>query len=135
MIFKCNVCLWVHILVDWQDDADRKEETLAIIADLLGFSWTGKISHVYIHMQFFYISFSVYISFICFTCCSVIHHPSPELARELEFSEDDIQLVRTENPNSLQEQSHALLQHWVEREGKHATGTSHPVKCLFVGGN
>uniref|UniRef100_A0A671XEE1 Ankyrin 2a, neuronal n=1 Tax=Sparus aurata TaxID=8175 RepID=A0A671XEE1_SPAAU len=73
-------------LVDWQDDADRKEETLAIIADLLGFSWT-------------------------------------ELARELEFSEDDIQLVRTENPNSLQEQSHALLQRWVEREGKHATGT------------
>ncbi|XP_054635265.1 ankyrin-2-like isoform X2 [Dunckerocampus dactyliophorus] len=70
--------------VDWQDDADRKEETLAIIADLLGFSWT-------------------------------------ELARELEFSEDDIQSVRSENPNSLQEQSHALLQRWVEREGKHAT--------------
>ncbi|KAK1886178.1 Ankyrin-2 [Dissostichus eleginoides] len=70
--------------VDWQDDADRKEETLAIVADLLGFSWT-------------------------------------ELARELEFSEDDIKLVRTENPNSLQEQSHALLQRWVEREGKHAT--------------
>lgn len=46
-----------------------------------------------------------------------------ELARELEFSEDDIQSVRTENPNSLQEQSHALLQRWVEREGKHATGT------------
>ncbi|XP_035856186.1 ankyrin-3 isoform X7 [Sander lucioperca] len=70
--------------LDWQDDADRKEETLAIVADLLGFSWT-------------------------------------ELARELEFSENDIQLVRTENPNSLQEQSHALLQRWVEREGKHAT--------------
>ncbi|XP_074486284.1 uncharacterized protein ank2a isoform X2 [Sebastes fasciatus] len=70
--------------VDWQDDADRKEETLAIVADLLGFSWT-------------------------------------ELARELEFSEDDIQYVRAENPNSLQEQSHALLQRWVEREGKHAT--------------
>ncbi|KAM8878531.1 uncharacterized protein ank2a isoform 11-T11 [Spinachia spinachia] len=68
----------------WQDDADRKEETLAIVADLLGFSWT-------------------------------------ELARELEFSEVDIQLVRTENPHSLQEQSHALLQRWVEREGKHAT--------------
>uniref|UniRef100_A0A3Q2VV69 Ankyrin 2a, neuronal n=1 Tax=Haplochromis burtoni TaxID=8153 RepID=A0A3Q2VV69_HAPBU len=71
-------------VIDWQEDADRKEETLAIISDLLGFSWT-------------------------------------ELARELEFSEDDIQLVRTENPNSLQEQSHALLQRWVEREGKHAT--------------
>ncbi|XP_068178721.1 ankyrin-3-like [Antennarius striatus] len=70
--------------LDWQDDADRKEETLAIIADLLGFSWT-------------------------------------ELARELEFNEDDIQILRTENPNSLQEQSHALLQHWVEQEGKYAT--------------
>uniref|UniRef100_A0A674DYC2 Ankyrin-2-like n=1 Tax=Salmo trutta TaxID=8032 RepID=A0A674DYC2_SALTR len=64
-----------------------KEETLAIIADLLGFSWT-------------------------------------ELARELEFNEDEIQEVRTENPNSLQEQSHALLQRWAEREGKHATEDS-----------
>uniref|UniRef100_A0A3Q4HJD9 Ankyrin 2a, neuronal n=1 Tax=Neolamprologus brichardi TaxID=32507 RepID=A0A3Q4HJD9_NEOBR len=83
-------------VIDWQVDADRKEETLAIISDLLGFSWT-------------------------------------ELARELEFSEDDIQLVRTENPNSLQEQSHALLQRWVEREGKHATGPYHFVlnECLL----
>ncbi|KAG7276773.1 hypothetical protein CRUP_001914 [Coryphaenoides rupestris] len=69
---------------DDEDDVDRKEETLAIIADLLGFSWT-------------------------------------ELAKELEFSGDEIQLVRTENPNSLQEQSHALLQRWTHREGKHAT--------------
>lgn len=54
----------------------------------------------------------------CHPICNAL-----ELARELEFSEDDIKLVRTENPNSLQEQSHALLQRWVEREGKHATGT------------
>uniref|UniRef100_H3DKB5 Ankyrin 2a, neuronal n=1 Tax=Tetraodon nigroviridis TaxID=99883 RepID=H3DKB5_TETNG len=67
-----------------QDPLKSKEETLTIIADLLGFSWT-------------------------------------ELAKELEFSENDIQSVRTDNPNSLQEQSHALLQRWVEREGKHAT--------------
>ncbi|KAM9769479.1 uncharacterized protein ank2a isoform 6-T6 [Menidia menidia] len=73
--------------VDWQDDADRKEETITIIADLLGFSWT-------------------------------------ELARELEFNDEDIRLVRSENPNSLQEQSHALLQRWVDREGKHATEDS-----------
>lgn len=53
--------------------------------------------------------------------CFEIYHT--ELAKELEFSEDDIQLVRTQNPSSLQEQSHALLQRWVEREGKHATGT------------
>uniref|UniRef100_A0AAY5KMU6 Ankyrin 2a, neuronal n=1 Tax=Esox lucius TaxID=8010 RepID=A0AAY5KMU6_ESOLU len=73
--------------VDWHDDTDRKEEMLAIIADLLGFSWT-------------------------------------ELARELEFNEDEIQGVRTDNPNSLQEQSHALLQRWAEQEGKHATEDS-----------
>ncbi|XP_063075287.1 uncharacterized protein LOC134465518 isoform X2 [Engraulis encrasicolus] len=73
-----------HDKLDWQDDADRKEETLAIVSDLLGFSWT-------------------------------------ELAKELEFNEDEIQVVRSENPNSLQEQSQALLQRWVEREAKHAT--------------
>uniref|UniRef100_A0A8C1YDZ2 Ankyrin 2a, neuronal n=1 Tax=Cyprinus carpio TaxID=7962 RepID=A0A8C1YDZ2_CYPCA len=95
-ICNLNICLPVYSKVsetlycltttnlDWHDDADRKEETLAIIADLLGFSWT-------------------------------------ELAKELEFNEDEIQRVRAEKPNSLQEQSHALLQHWVEREGKHAT--------------
>ncbi|MCJ8749324.1 hypothetical protein PDJAM_G00175100 [Pangasius djambal] len=70
--------------VDWNDDADRKEEILSIIADLLGFSWT-------------------------------------ELAKELEFNENEVQQVRAENPNSLQEQSTALLHRWTEREGKHAT--------------
>uniref|UniRef100_A0A8C1RUY1 Ankyrin 2a, neuronal n=1 Tax=Cyprinus carpio TaxID=7962 RepID=A0A8C1RUY1_CYPCA len=91
-ICNLNICLPVYskvsetLYLDWHDDADRKEETLAIIADLLGFSWT-------------------------------------ELAKELEFNEDEIQRVRAEKPNSLQEQSHALLQHWVEREGKHATDT------------
>ncbi|MCI4395132.1 hypothetical protein PGIGA_G00176930 [Pangasianodon gigas] len=70
--------------VDWNDDADRKEEVLSIIADLLGFSWT-------------------------------------ELAKELEFNENEVHQVRVENPNSLQEQSAALLQRWTEREGKHAT--------------
>ncbi|XP_053474927.1 ankyrin-2 [Ictalurus furcatus] len=74
----------VNITVDWNDDADRKEEILSIIADLLGFSWT-------------------------------------ELAKELEFNENEVQQVRAENPNSLQEQSTALLQRWTEREGKHAT--------------
>ncbi|KAF4071747.1 hypothetical protein AMELA_G00276760 [Ameiurus melas] len=73
--------------VDWNDDADRKEEILSIIADLLGFSWT-------------------------------------ELAKELEFNENEVQQVRAENPNSLQEQSTALLQRWTEREGKHATEDS-----------
>nr|XP_046236221.1 ankyrin-2b isoform X5 [Scatophagus argus] len=73
--------------VDPQDEAERKEQQLAIIADHLGFSWT-------------------------------------ELARELDFSEERINLIRTDNPNSLQDQSHALLKLWAEREGKHATETT-----------
>lgn len=39
--------------MDWQDDADRKEETLAIIADLLGFSWTGKLFNSAFLNQFY----------------------------------------------------------------------------------
>ncbi|XP_042368569.1 ankyrin-2b isoform X2 [Plectropomus leopardus] len=74
----------VQSQVDPQDEAERKEQRLAIIADHLGFSWT-------------------------------------ELARELDFSEERINLIRIENPNSLQDQSHALLKLWVEREGKHTT--------------
>uniref|UniRef100_A0A671YAU7 Ankyrin 2 n=1 Tax=Sparus aurata TaxID=8175 RepID=A0A671YAU7_SPAAU len=70
--------------LDPQDEAERKEQRLAIIADHLGFSWT-------------------------------------ELARELDFSEERINLIRIENPNSLQDQSHALLRLWAEREGKKTT--------------
>ncbi|XP_036968243.1 ankyrin-2b isoform X18 [Acanthopagrus latus] len=73
--------------VDPQDEAERKEQRLAIIADHLGFSWT-------------------------------------ELARELDFSEERINLIRIENPNSLQDQSHALLRLWAEREGKSDTETT-----------
>ncbi|XP_044038919.1 ankyrin-2b isoform X26 [Siniperca chuatsi] len=73
--------------LDPQDEAERKEQRLAIIADHLGFSWT-------------------------------------ELARELDFSEERINLIRIENPNSLQDQSHALLKLWAEMEGKHATETT-----------
>uniref|UniRef100_A0A8C8SU52 Ankyrin 2 n=1 Tax=Pelusios castaneus TaxID=367368 RepID=A0A8C8SU52_9SAUR len=46
-----------------------------------------------------------------------------ELARELDFTEEQIHQIRIENPNSLQDQSHALLKYWLERDGKHATGT------------
>ncbi|XP_044038917.1 ankyrin-2b isoform X24 [Siniperca chuatsi] len=77
----------VQSQVDPQDEAERKEQRLAIIADHLGFSWT-------------------------------------ELARELDFSEERINLIRIENPNSLQDQSHALLKLWAEMEGKHATETT-----------
>ncbi|XP_061199830.1 ankyrin-2 isoform X7 [Neopsephotus bourkii] len=44
-----------------------------------------------------------------------------ELARELDFTEEQIHQIRIENPNSLQDQSHALLKYWLERDGKHAT--------------
>ncbi|KAM4612398.1 ankyrin-2b [Polymixia lowei] len=74
----------VRSQVDPQDEAERKEQRLAIIADHLGFSWT-------------------------------------ELARELDISEEMINLIRIENPNSLQDQSHALLRLWIEKEGKHST--------------
>ncbi|XP_029695543.1 ankyrin-2b isoform X16 [Takifugu rubripes] len=70
--------------VDPQDEAERKEQHLAIIADHLGFSWT-------------------------------------ELARRLDFGEEKINLIRNENPNSLQDQSHALLKLWAEREGAGGT--------------
>uniref|UniRef100_A0A671KES6 Ankyrin-2-like n=1 Tax=Sinocyclocheilus anshuiensis TaxID=1608454 RepID=A0A671KES6_9TELE len=72
---------------DEEDEADRKEGRLALIADHLGFSWS-------------------------------------ELARELEFSELQINQIRNENPNSLQDQSHALIRLWKEREGKNATETT-----------
>ncbi|XP_030579043.1 ankyrin-2-like [Archocentrus centrarchus] len=74
----------VQSQVDPQDEAERKEQMLAVIADHLGFSWT-------------------------------------ELAQELDFSEERINQIRTENPNSLQDQSLALLNLWTEREGKLAT--------------
>ncbi|XP_033986775.1 ankyrin-2b isoform X1 [Trematomus bernacchii] len=77
----------VQSQVDPQDEEERKEQRLAIIADHLGFSWT-------------------------------------ELARELDFSEERINLIRVENPNSLQDQSHALLNLWAEREGQHSTETA-----------
>uniref|UniRef100_A0A671KEY4 Ankyrin-2-like n=1 Tax=Sinocyclocheilus anshuiensis TaxID=1608454 RepID=A0A671KEY4_9TELE len=75
------------VRLDPQDEADRKEGRLALIADHLGFSWS-------------------------------------ELARELEFSELQINQIRNENPNSLQDQSHALIRLWKEREGKNATETT-----------
>uniref|UniRef100_A0AAQ4PLM0 Ankyrin 1, erythrocytic a n=1 Tax=Gasterosteus aculeatus aculeatus TaxID=481459 RepID=A0AAQ4PLM0_GASAC len=43
-----------------------------------------------------------------------------ELARELQLSVDDINKIRVENPNSLLEQSSALLNLWAAREGKRA---------------
>nr|XP_056716770.1 ankyrin-1 isoform X3 [Euleptes europaea] len=43
-----------------------------------------------------------------------------ELARELQFGVDDINRIRVENPNSLLEQSMALLNLWSSRGGQNA---------------
>ncbi|XP_060539501.1 ankyrin-1 isoform X5 [Pantherophis guttatus] len=43
-----------------------------------------------------------------------------ELARELQFGVDDINRIRVENPNSLLEQSMALLNLWTSRAGQSA---------------
>ncbi|CAL8276448.1 unnamed protein product [Merluccius merluccius] len=43
-----------------------------------------------------------------------------ELARELHFGVDEINRIRVENPNSLLDQSSALLSLWAGREGKRA---------------
>uniref|UniRef100_A0A3B4F052 Ankyrin 3 n=1 Tax=Pundamilia nyererei TaxID=303518 RepID=A0A3B4F052_9CICH len=44
-----------------------------------------------------------------------------ELAREMNFTVDEINHIRLENPNSLTAQSFMLLKKWVSREGKNAT--------------
>lgn len=99
--------------VDPQEEAERKEQHLAVIADHLGFSWTGtprphcppfrRFLRVFIPVSFFFFFFL-------------------ELARQLDFSEEKIKRIRNENPNSLQDQSHALLKLWAETEGAHGTG-------------
>lgn len=57
--------------------------------------------------------------------------PPTELARELHFSVDDINRIRVENPNSLLDQSAALLSLWVSREGKRAKSESLPLPAAW----
>lgn len=72
-------------------------------------SWDASASVQNYYMIFFYIK-------------ALQWFLSTELARELDFTEEQIHQIRIENPNSLQDQSHALLKYWLERDGKHATG-------------
>uniref|UniRef100_A0A3Q0RV99 Death domain-containing protein n=1 Tax=Amphilophus citrinellus TaxID=61819 RepID=A0A3Q0RV99_AMPCI len=51
----------------------------------------------------------------------VLYAAVTELARELDFSVEEINLIRVENPNSLTAQSFMLLKKWVHRDGKNAT--------------
>lgn len=53
--------------------------------------------------------------------------PNTELAREMNFTVDEINHIRLENPNSLTAQSFMLLKKWVSREGKNATS-----KTIFI---
>jgi hypothetical protein len=55
---------------------------------------------------------------------------SAELARELQFSVEDINRIRVENPNSLLEQSSALLTLWISREGENAKSQYCSPQCL-----
>lgn len=54
-----------------------------------------------------------------------------ELARELDFSVEEINFIRVENPNSLTAQSFMLLKKWVHRDGKNAT-SKQCVSVLYV---
>lgn len=57
-----------------------------------------------------------------------------ELAREMNFTVDEINHIRLENPNSLTAQSFMLLKKWVSREGKNATSKTLFIseKCTFL---
>lgn len=65
--------------------------------------------------------------YFCLTCCLYL---MTELAREMNFTVDEINHVRLENPNSLTAQSFMLLKKWVSREGKNATS-----KTIFISEN
>lgn len=58
------------------------------------------------------------------------HSLPTELARELQFSVEDINRIRVENPNSLLDQSTALLTLWVDREGENAKSQYHSANHL-----
>lgn len=52
-----------------------------------------------------------------------------ELAREMDFSVEEINFIRVENPNSLTAQSFMLLKKWVHRDGKNATSKQNLFVC------
>lgn len=63
-------------------------------------------------------------------CLTYYLRPTVELAREMNFTVDEINHIRLENPNSLTAQSFMLLKKWVSREGKNATS-----KTIFISEN
>lgn len=69
---------------------------------------------------------------VFFFCLLFFFFVSIELARELNFSVDEINQIRVENPNSLIAQSFMLLKKWVTRDGKNATSKFKWLLLLFV---
>uniref|UniRef100_A0A8B9L4R7 Ankyrin 3 n=1 Tax=Astyanax mexicanus TaxID=7994 RepID=A0A8B9L4R7_ASTMX len=57
-----------------------------------------------------------------------------KLAREMDFSVDEINHIRVENPNSLTTQSFMLLKKWVNRDGKNATSKYPLLPCFLDNG-
>lgn len=50
----------------------------------------------------------------------------------MEFTVDEINHIRVENPNSLTTQSFMLIKKWVSRDGKNATSKcGHAVGIVF----
>lgn len=124
-------CL-VVFAVDPQDEVERKEQRLAFIADHLGFSWTGEphLTMIYLtSLKYFTFKWQSRNSWILFLKAFFL---GSELAQALDFSDKKINLIRTENPDSLQDQSYALLKLWTESEGQHATGKTTLVFSKFL---
>ena len=58
---------------------------------------------------------------MCVCVCVCVCVLTAELAREMNFTVDEINHIRLDNPNSLTAQSFMLLKKWVSRDGKNAT--------------
>lgn len=91
---------------------ERTEVKISLISEQLGLSWAGECRDA--------------SSSPAWSHASPLSLSPAELARELHFSVDDINRIRVENPNSLLEQSAALLSLWAGREGRRAKS-----KCVL----
>lgn len=93
---------------------ERTEIKINIISEQLGLSWAGQSLRRSEELSICCIYLLSYVIYLF-----ALFHLS-ELARELQFGVDDINRIRVENPNSLLDQSSALLNLWASREGKRA---------------
>lgn len=91
---------------------ERTEVKINLISEQLGLSWAGQCwdQGVLLPLHPAHLLSSFF--------------PLTELARELQFSVEDINRIRVENPNSLLDQSSALLNLWASREDKWAKSKS-----------